>query len=238
MPEGVINPEEEARKQETLEKIGSSTAYYIDEARKFGIPEDEIEARFLQVAEENIMNETDSPATILKIMGNMRISTRQRVEEVVRKACEKALLERPSNMVAAEYLFGLDSEEYKRAKELRDKELREEQENEERERGGRVEILTVKGDIEDVPSENDATINESRDHLEALLSEDTTLKDLFNAMNYDLSVAFWLEIHDQFSEVVDRLMELENSDIKVLDFFDEFGYDKSDLEVFLPIRFR
>ncbi len=74
------------------------------------------------------------------------------------------------------------------------------------------------------------------------ISSETTFPELFDMMDLDQDADFWLALDDQFSdhveEVVDLLTSEEGKTMTVLKFFKDRGYTKSDVEVFLPIKFK
>lgn len=212
-----IMSEEDGEKSQKREKIlemlktSSGGAYAIEGARELGVPEQEIKEYALRVVEAD-MWDGYLPSVSIRMAENTGIASREEVEEVVRKTYKQILEENPFNVSIAEYLYGRDSEEYQRAKELYK--------------------------TEKAPSAETEIIP---------LSSDATFFDLFTFIDpseADLGDVFWNNVNNNFLEEISGELRkiFDNPEsarqIKVLEFFEERGYTKDDLELFLLIRFR
>ncbi len=248
-------------REDTLERLKTapegSYFWVITRAQEIGIPEEEIKEYFRKIVKNGVRR--GEPINMYlslayrasrKKAGIMLsaneylgigpgIIPEEEIREIAKRTYEQMLKEVPSNFDAAGFLYGENSEEYQRAKELYNKRRKERRKKEQKGRKWRIVSKT----------------NKDREAEGAvILVLDATFFDLFEAIESDegieveLDELFWSEVYERVGSHFDEDAqgELEKffdqpalaKTTKVLEFFEKYGYSKEEVEAFLPIRFK
>jgi len=205
-------------------KAEEKPVFAISKARENGVPEEIVQqfGREVVLLKEN----EDGADAAFRFMKNMNIGEPEERGAMAQKAYDAYMKEGDYGyaMAIAQDAFGKESDEWKRAKDAEDDASKNESKRE--------------SEVEDEDVEGEPIS----------ISKKATLADLFKAID-DIEVQTELgathfedELHDNFDkEIVQRLLGLrdtqEASTISVINFFKEYGYDVSDIEIFLPVKF-
>lgn len=213
-------------------------AAQIKKAREIEVPEEKVKTYALRVIKADLRRGY-SVDMALRMARNTGIATEDEVRETARRTYQELLGQQPSNIVAAEYLYGIDSEEYRRAKELFNQEERKKEKIEkQKEKDRKWEILREKED------DNEGALTT------VSLTQDATFSDLFEAieegvLDVETSRELFAEIFHHLDEETRaelQKLHLDEPELakttKVLDFLRQRGFSKKDIETFWPIRFR
>ncbi len=220
-PKEAPTPQESYNKKKWGEiKKKGYAAISIDEGRKMGVPQEELD----EIAQEFIARRTKEERydTVYNFMRNTKIGT----EEEIKSAGEQAykfFFEKKKYSFAisiAKDVYGKDSEEWKRVDEAIEATQEEKEEEEEKE-----EVLLIS---------KDATFAEFFNAL-----DDAEEGGIFNNVNFEdkLNKKFDPIFATEVLAFRD-LREKEARTTNVLDFFKKHGYSQKDISIFLPIKFK
>jgi hypothetical protein len=219
-PEGGISPEKASRWAEIVsENIGGFTI--IKQGIELGLPAPVLEAQ-LQKILANGDNQGDFWYEY-KLRKNLQARLGYGEDSDIKDAGIRAyaqamtLSSAQTAIQLAEELYGAESAEYTAAVQ-------------------RGKML----DEADVARQAEVGAMLSGEKTTITLTHDATLFSMEENPRFDDDV-FWSEIHGNFNpEVAEALLSLtieEKQTTKVLEFFEQYGYDLDDLETFLPISF-
>lgn len=220
MPEKPASPENyDIEKWEKLKQ--GSAVFAIDKGREMGVPQEELD-RF---AQDFIARETEDHnyGVVYRFRKNMKIGT----EEEVKAAGEQAYKfflesgDSGSAIAIAEDAYGKDSDEWRRVNEVNEAEWKKTEEK-------------MEGEEQE---------------LNVTISKDATFADLFRAVDAieeeKISDVFEEELWDNFDfRIVEEILAFRDAQAskaattKILNFFKERGYSRSDVSAFLPIKFK
>ncbi|MDD5341425.1 MAG: hypothetical protein PHC97_03250 [Patescibacteria group bacterium] len=223
-PEGLPSKKEQAMSPEVLAKweiLKNGREYNaVVKGREYGVPDSVVNEFIKQKIDEHL--KAKDYFWLFNFMKATGSGTEEEIKKIGDLAFKKALADKnyATAMELAGKLYGKDSEQYK----LSVKSL------------AKVKIESAK--------ETERIENELEGE-EVEISPDATVADLFKAINKledkigEGNSGFGAELSENFDRVVgEELRGEESRKIKVIDFFKRYGYDKDDIEVFLPIRFK